>query len=86
MLRGLYTPIRFSTVFKEDNFCDCFPAHKGPTEKGSSLKGKNLLPLGTNSFLFEKTLFQRGGKSILKGLPPLKMYHFYLNYSKSLIS
>ena len=31
-----------------------------PFEKGSSLKEKNLLPLGANSFLLEKTPFQKG--------------------------
>ena len=30
------------------------------SEKGSTLKGKNLLPLGANSFLLEQTLFQKG--------------------------
>ena len=29
-------------------------------KKGSTLKGKNLLPLGANSFLLEKTPFQKG--------------------------
>ena len=29
-------------------------------EKGTALKGKNLLPLGANSFLLEQTLFQKG--------------------------
>ena len=33
-----------------------------PSEKGSSLKGKNLLPQGANSFLLEKTLFQKKKK------------------------
>ena len=32
-------------------------------EKGSSLKGKNLLPMGANSFLFEKTPIQKGHKN-----------------------
>ena len=31
-----------------------------PSEKGSNLKGKNLLPLGANSFLSKETLFQNG--------------------------
>ena len=31
-----------------------------PTDKRSTLKGKNLLPLGANSFLLEWTLFQKG--------------------------
>ena len=30
------------------------------SEKGSALKGKNLLPLGANSFLLDETLFQKG--------------------------
>ena len=31
-----------------------------PPEKGSSLKGKNLLPMGANSFLLKLTPFQKG--------------------------
>ena len=31
-----------------------------PSEKVSTLKGKNLLPLGANSFLLEKTPFHKG--------------------------
>ena len=31
----------------------CFPAHQVTSDKGSILKGKNLLPLGANSFLLE---------------------------------
>ena len=31
-----------------------------PSEKGSILQGKNLLPLGANSFLVELTPFQKG--------------------------
>ena len=30
-----------------------------PSEKESTLKGKNLLPLGANSFLLELTHFQK---------------------------
>ena len=30
------------------------------SEKGSTQKGKNLLPLGANFFLFEQTIFQKG--------------------------
>ena len=47
--------------------------------KESTLKGKNLLPWGANSFLLEKTPFQKGPKTILKELPPLNMYPFALN-------
>ena len=31
-----------------------------PSENGSTLKGKNLLPRGANSFLLEYTLFLKG--------------------------
>ena len=31
-----------------------------PSIKGSTLKGKNLLPRGANSFLLEETPFQKG--------------------------
>ena len=31
----------------------CFPAHQALSEKGSTLKGKNLLPWGANSLLLE---------------------------------
>ena len=31
----------------------CVSAEKGPSEKVSTLKGKNLLPPGANSFLLE---------------------------------
>ena len=34
-----------------------------PSEKGSRLLGKNLLPLGANSFLIALTPFQTGTKS-----------------------
>ena len=30
-----------------------FPAHQAPSEKKFTLKGKNLLPWGANSFLLE---------------------------------
>ena len=31
-----------------------------PSEKGSTLNGKNFLPKGANSFLLELTPFQKG--------------------------
>ena len=33
------------------------------SEKGSTLKGKNLLPMGVNYFLLEWTPFQKGYKN-----------------------
>ena len=43
-------------------------------EKGSTLKGKNLLPRGANYFLLEKTLFSEGIQTILTDLLPLNVY------------
>ena len=40
----------------------CFSVHQAPSEKGSTLKVKNLLPMGANSFLLEQTSFQMRGK------------------------
>ena len=36
-----------------------FPAHQGPSEKGSSLKGKEMTQREANSFLLEQTAFQK---------------------------
>ena len=58
-LRGQHRLGEFSAFFDKgkllcENFCDvCFSAHKIPSEKVSTLKGKNLLPRGANSFLLE---------------------------------
>ena len=49
-IRGIYTLSREATLLKL--FCL-------PSEKRSILKGKNLLPLGANSFLLEKTSSQK---------------------------
>ena len=39
-----------------------------PSEKRSTLKGKNLLPGGVNSFFLGKTPFQKGAKAILESV------------------
>ena len=44
VLRGQGTPGRFTTTFHNG------PTHQDPSEK-STLKGKNLLPRGANSYL-----------------------------------
>ena len=36
------------------------PAHCSPSEKGSTLKENNLLPMVVNYFLLEQTPFQTG--------------------------
>ena len=51
---------RFSFMLdKGDNLRlpDCFPAHEIPSEKGFTLKGKNLLLMGANSYLSLLTPF-----------------------------
>ena len=55
----LIRDITFVTVF----FPGCqSPLKKSPSEKGVSVKEPNLLPRGANSFLLEKTSFQKGNK------------------------
>ena len=44
-------------TFKRSNSVKMFLL---PQWKGSIVKGNNLLPLGANSFLLEKTPFQKG--------------------------
>ena len=53
--RMLYTLGRFYTIFtRETTFLPFyFPAHQALSKKGLTLKGKNLLPMGANSFLLE---------------------------------
>ena len=79
--RGLDTFGRFSAIFyKGDNFCDLrFAFHNNYScrKKGSSLKGKNSIPLGINSFLLKYTIQKRNKKN-LEELPILKVYKFLL--------
>ena len=55
-LKGLGTHGRFSaSYYKGGNFvisC-CFPVNIDPPEMKSTVKGKNLFPLGANSYLLE---------------------------------
>ena len=50
-------------MFKGKGYCfkgsNSFKIVFLPSGKGSSIKGKNLLPVGANSFLLEKTPFQK---------------------------
>ena len=61
----------------------CFTVGQTPSEKGSTLTGKNLLPRGggggANSFCIEKTPFQKGDKTILSVASPESI--FILNLS-----
>ena len=59
----------------------CLLVHQSPSGKGSTLKGKNLLPEGTNTFFLGQTPFQKEEKIISTELSPLKMYHFALRYN-----
>ena len=55
-LRGIDTPSALSKLFSPPTFTGrqlCQNYFHLPSEKGSSLKGKNLLPEGANSFLLE---------------------------------
>ena len=46
-----------------------------PSEKGSTLKGKNFLPWGANSFLLEWTPVRMGGENLDRDLSPVtEMY------------
>ena len=45
------------TLIREATLSNCFCL---PSEMGSTLKGKNLLPLGPDSFLLEQTPFWKG--------------------------
>ena len=47
----------------------CFVFLQNPSEKGSTLKGKNLLQSGSNSFSLEKIPSEEE-KSIFTVLPP----------------
>ena len=81
-LRDLIHLVEFPSFFtRETTFlASCLlSVHKSPSEKGSILKGKNLHPLGANSFLLEWTPFQKGTKSILTKWSPLKIYQFPFN-------
>ena len=55
----------------------CLPVQRIPSEKGSILKGKNLLPFEANSFLLDYTHFRREGKIIDR--VALKVYPLPIN-------
>ena len=56
-LRRLHKLDTFSAIFLQGRqilwLPVCFPEHQVPSGKGSTLEGKNLLPVGANSFLLE---------------------------------
>ena len=55
-LKGTGLLGRFSTIFTRATTSVLpvyFLVHQNPSEKGPTLKGKNMLPLGANSFLLE---------------------------------
>ena len=56
--------VNFRLSAKGDNFCDFF-AHQAPSEKRSTLKGKNLLPTGSKFIPLRVDLFQKEVKLIL---------------------
>ena len=73
----------FYFVFSDYSFT--FTTHQGISESCFTLKGKKTLSFKGNSFpftfiffLLERTVFQKGDKTILTELPPLKVYLFTL--------
>ena len=85
---GLDVLGKFPLLFTRETFFRThvwFPAQQCSSEKGSSLKEKNLLTRRANSFLVEKTPFQKGGKTTLKELPPLKSNRFLISYNDTSI-
>ena len=56
--------VEFPVFLQEDNFCDCLLAfHCAHSQKGFTLKGKNLLPGRANSSFLKANSFQKGGKN-----------------------
>ena len=51
--------------FKGTNLSVCFSTNQAPSDKESTLKGKNLLLMGANSFFLEQAPFQKEGNTIL---------------------
>ena len=65
---------------KRDKLCAFFynvSEHQALAEKGSTQKGKNLLPTGTKFFPFRVATFQKESKTILKDTALRK--HAYSN-------
>ena len=62
----------------------CFPAHQRPSVKGSTLKGKNLLPKEKElaPTPFRIPLFRREIKIVLTELKPLDVYLFSLIFTE----
>ena len=81
-LRGLDTLSRLFAIFQGRQLFlwlpVCCPAYQSPSVQRSTLKGKNLLPLGANSFLLEQTPLEKGDKAMLTELHPLKVYLFFI--------
>ena len=50
-----------------------------PSGKGSTLKGKNFLPVGANSFLLESTPFQKGNSAEESKLEVMKVFPLVQN-------
>ena len=71
---------RFSIYTKGGNLCDfMLTAHEAPSEKGSTLKGTNMSPNGSNMFpkgeysFLSEIPFEKGGKIVLTELPSLEV-------------
>ena len=65
-LRGLNILGRFSVIYYKGNLFLRFPvslSHQASSEKGSTLKGKNLLPTGSKFFPSRVEPFSEGNKN-----------------------
>ena len=62
----------------------CFPAHKVSSEKESSLKRKNLILLGANSFIFRVDPFSEGCQNNFEKVASLESISIALNHDNCL--
>ena len=79
--RGQETPNEFVAIVQRRQLLllsGCFPARHSPTEKVSTLKGKENAPRRRKFFLFTVAPFLVGCNTILAELSPLKVYQFPL--------
>ena len=67
------------TIFVTSSLCS---AHLVPSKKGSALKGKKLLPLGSNFFPFRGDPFSKGDKNNFDRVVSLEKYHLPLSFQR----
>ena len=77
---------RSAILDKEDNFCDFLPAflYTKFLWKNCQLEKERVPQEGNACFLLRKG-FKKGAKTILKELPPLKVYLFFFTHKQTLV-